>query len=446
MLDTFARPVAVVRQRTNHTAYDGSVELHEMDGFPGLMVFRCERLHLELTPGACAKSYRTPRSDACVDCRIGARHEREAEPTSVQSKRSRTPPPVEVPPDESDIQDRLARRAALRATGGQSAALSCIRCQKTAMTNQRLIGRMRLLREHTICVSCYNREREIRIGANAKGGRPKVWAGKLFETHLVCVEAGAQKRVSIGLTTGVDEAKRYFARARPASRVIGVFVADDFHLLIAPRSEGLALANRERRRHIAAREKSGAEACRVEQALDDPKTTGTHAVSAECAVPAATVPRKLAVGVRIGLLVLQRDVGRSQWVCRCDCGKQTALHATALRGTREPSCGCTSRSPAIEKDPTRQPAHEAPKVRRTPTVVAGMQRGHLTALRYVRESKWRWRCVCGSERTIESGTALARKIRHCGCGGKKRADAAPKPADERLRAFYASMPAVVVHS
>jgi hypothetical protein len=312
------------------------------------------------------------------------------------------------------------------------------------MTNNRLIGRIRLLREHTICVSCYNREREIRIGANAKGGRPKAWAGKLFETYLVCVEAGAQKRVSIGLTTGVDEAQRYFARARPASRVIGVFVADEFHLLIAPHGEGLDPARLERRARTAVRKKARAQTRPVGHAPAEPGNIENHGLLAKNGPPTAQLPRKLAAGVRIGLLELKRDVGRSQWACRCDCGRTTVLHTTALRGTREPSCGCASRAPAVDTDPPRRPEHGASKPRSTSTIVLGMQRGHLTALRHVRETKWRWRCVCGNERTIEAATVLARKIRHCGCSRKKRADAVAKTTDEQLRAFYAAMPVVLV--
>lgn len=438
MLDTSARPVAVLRQHANRTASNDRVELHEMEGMPGIMVFRCDRLHLELMPTSCARSYRTPRNEACVDCPIGARHEREAQPSSEPQKRSGALPSLDALREESDIRERLNRRAALRATDGQSAALSCIRCLKTSMTNDRLIGRMRLLREHTICVSCYNREREIRIGANAKGGRPKVWAGKLFETRIVCIENGIQKCVPIGLTMGVDEAQRYAARVHPKARVVGVFVADDFHLLIAPHGEGLDRAKWERRERGEMQKK----ARRVEQAPADSGAADKHGVSANDAQMATTVPRKLAVGARIGLLELKRDVGRSQWACRCDCGRQTVLHATALRGSRQPSCGCTSRAPAVETEPPRQPEHEASKPQRTSTIALGMQRGHLTALRHVRETKWRWKCVCGNERTIEAATVLARKIRHCGCGGKKRVNPATKEANAQLQAFYASMPVV----
>ncbi|WP_433703740.1 hypothetical protein [Paraburkholderia sacchari] len=440
----YAKPSSALRERRISAAANGRVELHEMAGVPGFMVFRCERLHLELSPSACAKSYRTPRSEACVDCPIGARHERETALAAAPRKRAETRPSLDAPPNESDIQDRLSRRVALRATDGQSAALPCVRCQKTAMTNKRLIGRMRLLREHTICVSCYNREREIRIGVNAKGGPPRTWAGRLLETTLVCAEDGAQKRISIGLSSGVDEAQRYAERVYPRARVVGVFVADDFHLLVAPYCDGLDRAKSGRGKRSAARRKSETETRRTEQALAEPKTTDKHDASATDAPPAVAAPHKLVAGARIGRLELQRNVGRSKWACVCGCGRTTVQHTTTLRGQKEPSCGCIARAPAVEQDRQQRPTSEAPKPRRTPTVVAGTQRGHLTALRHVRETKWRWLCACGSEHTIDATKVFSRKIRHCGCGGKKRADTAPKTADEQLRAFYAAMPVVLL--
>lgn len=332
MLDTFAPPVALPRRHVGHTTSDDRVELHEMEGVPGFMVFRCERLHLELTPNSCARSYRTPRNEACVDCPIGARHERVALRASAPQKRADTRPSLDALPDESDIQDRLNRRAALRATDGQSGALSCIRCEKTAITNERLIGRMRLVRAQTICVSCYNREKEVLRGANAKGARPKKWAGRLLRTQIVCVEGGDQKRIPMGLSTGVDEAQRYAARVHPKARVVGVFVADDFHLLIAPHSEELDRAKWQRRERIAARKKAQSGARRAEQTLDSPKTADRPP------------PRKLTVGTRFGRLELRRDIGRGKWACVCRCGRQTVQHATTLRGQKEPSCGCTARA------------------------------------------------------------------------------------------------------
>ncbi|MFM0375812.1 hypothetical protein PQQ72_02160 [Paraburkholderia strydomiana] len=170
-------------------------------------------------------------------------------------------------------------------------------------------------------------------GANAKGARPRKWDGKLFETELVCVAVGVQKRIPIGLSTGVDEAQRYAARVHRKARVIGISVADEFHLLIALCGAGLDHAKWERRREpIAARKKARAEACRVEQAPSEPETNDKHGVSAKDEEPAAAVPRKLAVGTRIGCLE-QSDVGRNKWACRCDSGRELAMHATTICGT-----------------------------------------------------------------------------------------------------------------
>ncbi|MEM5330378.1 hypothetical protein VSR34_27780 [Paraburkholderia sp. JHI2823] len=221
-------------------------------------------------------------------------------------------------------------------------------------------------------------------------------------------------------------------------------MGSDFRLIAAPHGEGLDRAKSVRGERIAERKKAEAETRRTERAMAEPETTDKHDVSATDTPPAIATPRKLAAGVRIGLLELQRDIGRARWACHCDCGKQTVLHATALRGSRQSSCGCASRRPAVETDPPRQPEHGAPKPRRTSTIATGMRRGHLTALRHVRETKWRWLCVCGSVSTIDAATVVARKIRHCGCGGKKRADVVTKTADEQLRGFYASMPIVLL--
>ncbi|MGF6608796.1 hypothetical protein OKW45_003718 [Paraburkholderia sp. WSM4175] len=438
----FARPVAVIRQRVAPTASADRVDLHELDGMPGFLVFRCAALHAEISPTACARNFEAPRSEACTICPIGERFQRETAAQKAPTQRLEYPSSFKAIRTESDIEDRLRRRAAALATGSRLAAHSCVRCERTARTAERLVGRLRLVRDHTLCVSCYNREREVITGKNAKGARPRMWDEKLFETRLVCVEAGLQKRIPIGLSTGVDEALRHAARVHPRARVIGIFVADDFYLLIAPHGEGLDRAKWERRERIAAQKKARAAAQRITQAPSETETNDKHRVSVTEQRPATTVPHKLVIGARVGRLELQRDVGRSKWACRCDCGRGLVMHATPLRGTREPSCGCAARAPTVPHGPPRQPASESSGLRRTPPVVAGTQRGYLTALRPVRGSLWRWRCACGAELTID----LARRRRDCGCGGKERADTATRTTDEQRRAFYATMPAVQIRS
>jgi hypothetical protein len=68
---------------------------------------------------------------------------------------------------------------------------------------------MRLVRGHTICVSCYNREREVVHGANSKGGMPRKWAGlhrprtaRVCRAHTVVgrCETPVVDRVELALT------------------------------------------------------------------------------------------------------------------------------------------------------------------------------------------------------------------------------------------------------
>lgn len=101
---------------------------------PGKAFFRCERMRATLSTDSCAVMWR--RADelddgshhACRLCPIGAVHAGEV----------------------------AASMSPLKGT------LTCARCHRTA---GRLIGSM-------VCVSCYNRQREVLIGRNAKGTAP----------------------------------------------------------------------------------------------------------------------------------------------------------------------------------------------------------------------------------------------------------------------------------
>lgn len=101
---------------------------------PGRMYFRCDRLRSSLSVEACATNWReanhndNERRYQCKGCPLGASHAGE---------------------------DR-ANLSRLKGTD------ICARCHRTSM---RLIGGHR-------CVSCYNRERELRVGKNAKGRAP----------------------------------------------------------------------------------------------------------------------------------------------------------------------------------------------------------------------------------------------------------------------------------
>jgi hypothetical protein len=116
----------------------GSIEYYAIDGVPG-RYFKCPKGVGKLSDKSCGKLYIEAMSPKglreglrfqCRGCPVGAEHS--------GSKRLDA------------------------ASSGLLSGLICARCIRQAP---------RLIRG-TICVSCYNREREVLIGKNAKGNRP----------------------------------------------------------------------------------------------------------------------------------------------------------------------------------------------------------------------------------------------------------------------------------
>lgn len=78
---------------------------------------------------------------------------------------------------------------------------ACCRCRRDGTSQgTRLIGKMRLVRAHTICVSCFNREKEVIAGRNSKGAKPKKW-GALFYSRAAYV--ADNKAIVVDLTDPV---------------------------------------------------------------------------------------------------------------------------------------------------------------------------------------------------------------------------------------------------
>jgi hypothetical protein len=104
---------------------------------------------------------------------------------------------------------------------------ACVRCRRDGcQAGSRLVGRFRLVRGRTLCVSCYNREREVLHGANAKGAPPKKWSG-LFCTRAAYLLPGRRSiivthphpvvdRVELALTLMREGHDRGIAWASPA--------------------------------------------------------------------------------------------------------------------------------------------------------------------------------------------------------------------------------------
>jgi hypothetical protein len=124
----------------------------EVDGIPG-RYFACAR-YGTMTPEACGKNFAAaPRAfrlsgrlEGCLNCPVGREH------------------CAGAPVPEAAAAPEIYYRPV------------CLRCRRDGKEEgSRLISRMRLVRNQTICVSCFNREREVLLGANAKGAKPKKW-------------------------------------------------------------------------------------------------------------------------------------------------------------------------------------------------------------------------------------------------------------------------------
>lgn len=134
---------------------------------PGMQHFSCERMHATLSVKACADNWRRGHYEGdlsrlpCKGCEIGAMHAGEA-------GASRSP--------------LLGTRI-------------CGRCHRTGM---RLIGKH-------LCVSCYNREREVRVGKNAKGSPPVKWRALTRRTIAYQLSDGTVAERTIDRAADTDE-------------------------------------------------------------------------------------------------------------------------------------------------------------------------------------------------------------------------------------------------
>lgn len=152
-----------------------------IDEVPDKQYFRCEKLHATLSTDACEANWRRANSDpdsvsCCRRCPVGALHSGEVA-TSLSPFRG------------SKI---------------------CARCHRVST---RLVGKH-------LCVSCWNREREIRIGRNAKGTVPS----KLYPLNarrIVVVEdvdGGTRRVLSRAMTYA--PAELFIAALRDSQNMI----------------------------------------------------------------------------------------------------------------------------------------------------------------------------------------------------------------------------------
>lgn len=108
----------------------------------GLTVFECAPLRATLQPSACASNWKKNlEGSVCRSCSLGAIHSGESPSKALKTSRMH----------------------------------GCIRCNR---------GAGRLL-AGCLCMSCYNRAREVITGHNAKGSAPRAWAKRLYCTSAI---------------------------------------------------------------------------------------------------------------------------------------------------------------------------------------------------------------------------------------------------------------------
>ncbi|SIO39713.1 hypothetical protein SAMN05444172_1596 [Burkholderia sp. GAS332] len=160
--------------------------------------FHCRPLLADISAATCRSNFMSHKSVSCGSCPVGMMHSDLTERSAIRI-----------------LNDASANRHE-RAAAKNS--LSCIRCEKSAKTNLRLVGAMRIVSGGTICVSCFNRERECVKGVNSKGARPRLTLHQAIITYKV---AGKRKVVEdIGLRIDHLECHRYVARVHPGATLL----------------------------------------------------------------------------------------------------------------------------------------------------------------------------------------------------------------------------------
>lgn len=137
----------------------------KIEGYEG-QFFSCVQ-YGTMSPAACAKNFAaapeaqrtTGRLASCIGCEVGQHH---LDPVA--------------PAKPIVLRTALVYRKI------------CVRCRRGGEVG---VGKVRLVRGQTICVSCINREAEVIKGRNAKGGKPKKWRHLLQDVQIGSVANGS---------------------------------------------------------------------------------------------------------------------------------------------------------------------------------------------------------------------------------------------------------------
>lgn len=136
----------------------------------GATYFRCERMCATLSSKACADRWNVAISGTtCCGCPIGRQHHMRASPGEAMAPK---------------VRERQRE---------------CMRCGRTDL---------RVIQAHSLCVSCFNRSREWRVGQNSKGVPPAQ-----FEPLTL---------FAVASETAAGEVVHHAVEARHAAEAVGV--------------------------------------------------------------------------------------------------------------------------------------------------------------------------------------------------------------------------------
>lgn len=125
-------------------------------------------------------------------------------------------------------------------------------------------------------------------------------------------------------------------------------------------------------------------------------------------------------GQRYGKLTVKSYVGKSKWLCVCDCGNETVVRQGNLTGCHTKSCGCY----------------------KTENII-GKKFGRLVVIQNVGKNKrnhnlYLCKCDCGNEKIICSGSIKSGNTKSCGCLTKEIASQNNRKHGKRNTKLYST--------
>lgn len=106
------------------------------------------------------------------------------------------------------------------------------------------------------------------------------------------------------------------------------------------------------------------------------------------------MPFKDRTNIRYGKLTAIKYMGKSKWLCKCDCGNEKIIYGGHLESGHTKSCGC----------------YRPPKNNLT-----NKKFGRLTVIEWVGNGKWKCECECGNIVNVETSNLNNGNTKSCGC-------------------------------